>query len=255
MQLVPQLLFEETPQDLAATFYENVRHFVRPQNIQHGGQVHTGAARIRRNHMYLAAGRLQSANARAWSARTAENPGGRLPGRADELRTLGRAQGGVQDNTRGDPPRPPDAAGEHRVVMLGRSPPDDDRIQPPAHTVGMRPHALPRNPPGIPRAGGNLAVQTLRPLQNHPRTFLPHQLDVWRVQFGRFALQQSHFRLNAGFLQRTQAAARNERVRIAQRRDHTRHTGLDQRGGAGRRLALMAARLQYHEDRGAAGIF
>src|SRR5204863_5175293 len=86
------------------------------------------------------------------------------------------------------------------------------------------------------------AVERAGDLQPHPGPAALHARQKADVELARFALHQAVLEADARSGEGV-AAARRLRVGITQRRDHASHFRVDQRAGAGRRAAIVAARL------------
>jgi hypothetical protein len=103
-------------------------------------------------------------------------------------------------------------------------------------------------------AGRNLAVERHRPLGNDPRAFFAEQLQVRRIQFFGFLLQNSSDDFNARALQLRKAATGYLRKRISHRGDNAFHTGSDHCFCARRRFALVATRFECDVERAATSL-
>ena len=91
---------------------------------------------------------------------------------------------------------------------------------------------------------GGLAIQRSGRLQSDPGSSARHAGNETDIEFARFAFQQAGLHLDPGQRKQLQAAPGHLRVRVAHRGDHACDAGIDQRVGAGRCAAMMAARLQ-----------
>ena len=97
---------------------------------------------------------------------------------------------------------------------------------------------------GLPPAAPGLAVGRHRELERHARPAVAHAQDVAGVVAPRLVGADADIDRNALRAQPRMARARDFRIGILERRDDARNAGLDDGIGAGRRLALVRARLE-----------
>ena len=97
-----------------------------------------------------------------------------------------------------------------------------------------------------------LAVGRHRELEQHLRPAFAHAADVAGVGARRRLGAEPDLDRDAAARAAGRAPARDLRIGILQRRHHARDAGADDGVGAGRRLAVMRARLERHVERGAA---
>ncbi|CRM03158.1 hypothetical protein [Pseudomonas sp. 31 E 6] len=81
-----------------------------------------------------------------------------------------------------------------------------------------------------------------------------HTFEKPRVQRPRLSFQHAAANLDPGLGQTLHAAPRHFRVRVLHAGHHARDAGTHQRIGAGRRVAVVAARFERHVHRGATGL-
>ncbi|MNV10770.1 hypothetical protein D3C71_1013100 [compost metagenome] len=98
------------------------------------------------------------------------------------------------------------------------------------------------------------AVQAHGQLDSHERQTVFHAFQKTLIELARLAFQHAAFGDDAGLFQALQSATGDFRIRVLHRRDHPRHTGIDQRIGAGRCAAMVAARLKRHISSGTASL-
>ena len=132
-------------------------------------------------------------------------------------------------------------AGENRVGIV-------------ADLLHVRAGAFAGDPAGVVLGRGDLAVQRQRGFQRHQREAGAHGMDEGFVQLRGLARAYSDATstVTAGVVQAAESLAGNWRIGIFHGGDHARHARLHQRVGAGRRAALMRARLQRDVERRAA---
>jgi hypothetical protein len=118
--------------------------------------------------------------------------------------------------------------------------------------VGERTGGLAADPLRVARACGDLAVKRHRRLEQHPRApdarVLAEGLVEQTGTRGELAVGDHH--LDALVAQDPETAAGGLLRRIVRADDHAPDPGLHDRVGAGGRLALVAAGLQRHIQRG-----
>ncbi len=142
---------------------------------------------------------------------------------------------------------------QQRVVQFRRPPPDQNRIHAASQLMDATARGFAGDPLAAAGPGRELAVQRHGPLGENPRASAVNQLQVGGVQLPRFLLQQPPFHLDAGLLQFRDAASSHLGKRVLVRHHDPAHGGPDQGSGAGRRLAVMAARFERHVQRRAGG--
>jgi hypothetical protein len=115
---------------------------------------------------------------------------------------------------------------------------------------------LPADPLRVAAARGDLAVERHRGLEQHPRTTDPRVLAERLVEQPGAArdLPVGEHDLHALVAQDAQAAARSLLGGVVGGQHHAPDPRLQDRVGAGRRLALVAARLERHVEGRAAEV-
>ncbi len=98
------------------------------------------------------------------------------------------------------------------------------------------------------------AVQAGPQLDRHPRPLLRHALDEALVQLGGLGGQQAMFGNHARRRQPRQTAPSHQRIGVGHRRHHAADASGNQRVGARRGAAVVAAWLQRHIGGGAGGL-
>ena len=113
--------------------------------------------------------------------------------------------------------------------------------------------ALAGDPAAIVVGRGDFAVQRDGGLERHQRPAGAHEVQERLIQLLGFGGEfGGHFHFDARLAQPAKSLARHQRVGVLDGRHHARHAGRNQGVGAGRRAALVGARLQVQVERGAA---
>ena len=108
---------------------------------------------------------------------------------------------------------------------------------------------LVRNPTGIARVRGDLAIERHSPFRDDIGTPGGDVVEEDRIQRVAFVTQDIFDDLDSRLAQKRVALARHKRVGIATAHEHARDARLDDSLGARRLLARMATRLQRHVHR------
>ena len=106
----------------------------------------------------------------------------------------------------------------------------------------------------VPSASARAAVERDRRLQAQPRPAALHARDEADVELARLVAAAAPLDGDAGRREPRRAAARDERVRVAQGDDDAADAGGDERVGARRRAAVVRARLERDVDGRAADV-
>src|SRR4029077_3761585 len=145
-----------------------------------------------------------------------------------------------------------EAYGQPRIVAQPRPDADDDRIRFAAKTMRSPASGVPGDPAGGAVQVGDLAIEGHPPLERRARPSLAHRGEEHPILALGFPAAGADDALDTRGAELGEAAARDERIGIADRCDHAHDTSLNDRGGAGRCPSLMRARLERHIERGAA---
>jgi hypothetical protein len=143
------------------------------------------------------------------------------------------------------------ARGELRVVGERGADADHDRVHRGAPLVRHRAAVLTADPLGVPGSRRDLAVERHRGLEEHPRSPDASVLAKGLVEQPRAGgqLAVGHHDLDAFVAQDAQPASRSLLGRVVGGDDHAPDARREDGGGARRRLALVAARLQRDVQR------
>jgi hypothetical protein len=174
-----------------------------------------------------------------------QHPGGRVMRARHQPRPQRGAQMRVGDDAdhRGRA-EARDAAGQVGVVGQHRADTDQHGVMLAAQGVRHAAGRLPGDPAAFPAMRGDPPVQRGRELEGHQRAALGHAQDEARGNFGRLVAQQPLLHRDAGIAQAIQAGAIHAGIGVAQGDNDAGDAGRDQRIGARRRAAPVAARLQ-----------
>ncbi len=183
-----------------------------------------------------------------------QQPNRRRAGFGEEPRRRRDAQLPVDDDPhRRAPAEPIEPAGELRVVGEHGADANHDRIVPGAQQ--MRPGARRRsgNPAALAPRHRDPPVERGRELHRDERPAPPYPAEKPGIDLGRRIGAEPDFGRDPGGAQPLDPAAADARIRVFDRGDDPPDPGFDQRLGARRRLAPVAARFEADIGGGAAG--
>ena len=113
-----------------------------------------------------------------------------------------------------------------------------------AQMMGALPRFLAGDPAARAGARRDAAIERGRELEGDQRPAGAHAQEEAGVQALRLVLRQPDRDLDAGLAQLLDAAAVDPRVRVARRDHRAPDAGMEQRHGAGRRVAVVRAGLE-----------
>jgi hypothetical protein len=250
MYLVDGIGIEEAPQYLAATFNKEVGPSSPAEFVEHGGD--RWPTQFLWKEQYLAALAHQRITLLWRCKRGSDDERAYLPGRATKPALQRQAQSAVKDDTGSGTP-PGRAGSQLRVVREHSADTNQNRIDTTAKFMDDLPRSGVGDPPGVTRPGGDPAIEGHGPLGDDPRATSAQQFEIWRVEPASVGFAETDLHADTGLSQKgcTPAGDLGEGVR------HGGHDTTDASGqdgiGAGRRFAVVTARLQGDIKRGTPG--
>ncbi len=193
-------------------------------------------------------------------ARKARGPGsivahGEHQGRLsrEELRAFRQFEPVVDHHAPGLPVAGHVAHRELGIVREDGADAGEDRAGLGAQPVHVAPRVLARDPAALAVREGDAPVERRAGLQAHPGAAPREAREKSAMVAAGLGLEQARLDADAGGPQALEAVAAHPRIGIADRGDHPRDARRDERVGAWRRAAVMAAGLEGHVHRGAGG--
>ncbi len=141
------------------------------------------------------------------------------------------------------------AHGEFRVVALHGADAREHGAGPGAQRVHVPPRLLSGDPPACAVGERDAAIQRCRRLDAHPRPSARHAREIPAMGFRRCRREEARFHLHARGAQARVTLPAHERVGILESGDHAAHARGDERVGARRRPAMVAAGFEGHVGR------
>ena len=176
----------------------------------------------------------------------------RLRALAEEAQVGRQLEAGVEDHAdRIAAALPGEARGEARVVGPGGSRADQDGVGGVAEPVHQRARRRAGHPPGVPRGGGDAAVEGGRHLEGDVGAAALDEPEPRFVEAVAGRAQQPGLHLDAGTAQAPDSPAVHAGIGIARPGVDPAHAGLEDGQAAGRRTAEVVAGLERGVEVGA----